>query len=99
MDWFKGQVETLFEWHKQDPADADEVERTQAIAAIQGNVNPYVLDSTLFGRALMGEDGGEVPGETPTEPDDTDFREIVIDRIEKIEAELQALKTLVEEHE
>lgn len=99
VDWFKGQVETLFEWHKQDPADADEVERTQAIAAIQGNVNPYVLDSTLFGRALMGEDGGEVPGETPTEPDDTDFREIVIDRIEKIEAELQALKTLVEEHE
>jgi hypothetical protein len=47
----------------------------------------------------MGEDGGEVPGETPTEPDDTDFREIVIDRIEKIEAELQELKTLVEEHE
>ena len=36
-------------------------------------MNPYVLDSTLFGRALMGEDGGEVPGETPTEPDDTEF--------------------------
>jgi len=57
------------------------------------------MQASWYKLVIRHAHGGEVPGETPTEPDDTDFREIVIDRIEKIEAELQALKTLVEEHE
>ncbi len=57
VEWFKPQVPTLLKWHELDAADAREIERTQRIAAVQGNRNPYVLDATLAKRAF----GGQVP--------------------------------------
>ncbi|MEZ4850514.1 MAG: endonuclease [Bacteroidia bacterium] len=37
-----GDINTLFQWHLQDPPDADEIQRNQDIETYQGNKNPYV---------------------------------------------------------
>ncbi|MGF1535409.1 MAG: endonuclease [Elainellaceae cyanobacterium] len=48
--FFKQQQSTLCEWDKLDPPDATEVARSGAIAQVQGNENPFVLDTTLAER-------------------------------------------------
>jgi len=65
------QMETLYAWHLQDPADATEIERTWAIAAYQQNKpNPFVIDDSLIERiwfyqggdpeiTVIAPDGGE----------------------------------------
>jgi endonuclease I len=40
-------IETLKQWHKLDPVDADEKARQGFIEAYQGNRNPYVDDESL----------------------------------------------------
>lgn len=50
--FFTPQVRTLAAWHNLDPADGREVERGNRIEQIQGNLNPYVIDPTLFSRAV-----------------------------------------------
>ena len=46
--FFEIQQDTLCKWQANDPIDADEVARSNAIAKTpQGNENPFVLDSTL----------------------------------------------------
>ena len=53
--FFDLQRETLCEWHRQDPVDLLEWERTYQIAQYQNDLpNPYILDSTLVGRAFGG---------------------------------------------
>ena len=37
-----GDINTLFQWHLQDPPDADEIQRNLDIETYQGNKNPYV---------------------------------------------------------
>lgn len=49
-DFFEEQREHLCEWHLLDPADAIDVNRSQAIEKVQGNQNPFVLDPTLASR-------------------------------------------------
>jgi hypothetical protein len=50
-NFFKTQQRTLCQWHTDDPIDAGEVTRSRAIArTLQGNENPFVLDSTLSER-------------------------------------------------
>jgi len=52
LSFFEEQRETLLEWHRQDPVDATELRRSLVKASYQGNsANPFVLDSTLAGRA------------------------------------------------
>ncbi len=52
--FFELQKETLFQWHQQDPATQDEIDRTWAIANYQENKpNPYILDATLVERAYF----------------------------------------------
>lgn len=67
LAWWTGQMNTLFAWHANDPADAREIARTRKIATYQQNKpNPFVLDSTLVRRAYfpnMGVTGGP---EAPT---------------------------------
>lgn len=43
MDHIKmGKLSALLEWHKEDPVDAFEIKRNQAIFEAQGNRNPYI---------------------------------------------------------
>ncbi|QDU80707.1 Extracellular ribonuclease precursor [Polystyrenella longa] len=58
--WFNSQLNTLIAWHFLDPADDEEIERTKQIELVQGNENPFVLDSSLVLRVF------EV--DTPTQP-------------------------------
>ncbi|HEV7279428.1 MAG TPA: endonuclease [Pirellulaceae bacterium] len=46
------QLSTLVLWHRLDPVDQKERERNDAIKAVQGNHNPFVLDQTLVDRVL-----------------------------------------------
>jgi hypothetical protein len=51
-DFFEAQRETFCRWHRQDPVDATEWERTFMIAAHQDDLpNPFILDSSLVARA------------------------------------------------
>lgn len=52
LAWFESQKETLRHWHEIDPVDRRERMRSAAIARVQGNENPFVLDSTLVERAF-----------------------------------------------
>lgn len=52
-NFFNGMKDVLYKWHKEDPADAKETARTNAIASYQGKPNPYVLDSTLVRRVFF----------------------------------------------
>lgn len=88
LGWFRPQLETLHVWHQQDPADETERQRTEAIKAIQGTANPFVLDASLFARAFFPGQS-ESPGE---------FEQQVVERIERLEAELQALKDFVRDN-
>jgi len=51
-NFFSAQMSTLCAWHEQDPVDAQEYERTFAIAAVQDDKpNPFILDCSLVERA------------------------------------------------
>lgn len=55
------QMETLYQWHLDDPADADELERTWEIASYQQNKpNPFVVDDTLIQRIWFYQGGQPV---------------------------------------
>ena len=48
--FFEEQQTTLCDWNVLDPVDAEEIERSHAIATQQGNDNPFVIDPTLANR-------------------------------------------------
>lgn len=52
-NFFAGMKDVLYKWHREDPVDAKELARTQAIASYQGKPNPFVLDSTLVRRSYF----------------------------------------------
>ncbi len=64
--FFDGMRTQLLEWHKQDPVTQAEEERSAAIAAEQGNENPFALDETLAERAF-GTSSGPTLVFDPTE--------------------------------
>ncbi len=54
-NFFNIQKEILRKWNMMDPVDEDEITRTNYIARFQeGKANPFVLDTTLIGRAYFG---------------------------------------------
>lgn len=54
--FFQIQRETLLLWHQLDPADKQEIGRTQAIARYQGGKpNPFVIDPSLAERLYGAE--------------------------------------------
>ncbi|MBC7448915.1 MAG: endonuclease [Hymenobacteraceae bacterium] len=57
-----GDLNTLYQWHLQDPVDALEQLRNRRAAASQGNYNPYINDPSLVARAW----GFQGVGITPT---------------------------------
>lgn len=55
-DFFELQRETLCAWHRQDPVDSLEWERTFMIGQYQNELpNPFILDSTLVSRTYCEE--------------------------------------------
>jgi hypothetical protein len=64
-NFFYLQKEVLHTWHSYDPADADEILRTERIAQYQeGKPNPFIIDSTLVNRAYfntVGIEEGDLP--------------------------------------
>ena len=53
--FFTVQKNVLRQWSFLDPVDGEELTRTNQIAAVQDNKpNPFVLDTTLIGRAFFG---------------------------------------------
>ncbi|MCC8036982.1 MAG: endonuclease [Bacteroidales bacterium] len=63
--WAKAQ---LLAWHRADPVDETELSRSQAIASIQGNINPFVTMSELA-EYLWGNLQGQPFEPEPDEPD------------------------------
>ncbi len=65
--FFYQQKDVLRRWNMMDPVDSAEIQRTQLIASYQdGKPNPFVLDTTLIGRAYFGVTGlSENPESTP----------------------------------
>lgn len=69
-------IQLLLDWHRADPVDETELRRDKAIAAAQGNSNPFVTEPSLaeyiWGIYADKEyNSGEEPEnpEMPTEPD------------------------------
>jgi hypothetical protein len=48
-------INVLYAWHLNDPVDAKEMLRTQRVAEVQGNLNPYVLYADLVHNAWFWE--------------------------------------------
>lgn len=63
--FFSSMDDALLEWHDIDEVDSDELLRTETISTWQGNVNPFVMDTTLVRRAYFMEDGGTDPNPDP----------------------------------
>lgn len=70
QQWFSAQLPTLRAWHIADPVDQAERDRTTAIAGVQGNTNPFILDPSLASRVFGGPPsppsaGGNGPTPSP----------------------------------
>ncbi len=63
-NFFPVQKDILLQWHYQDPPDATERRRDSLIHLIQGNHNPFVLDSSLARRAFFMPDATYASGDT-----------------------------------
>ena len=64
-----GNLETLYEWHVNDPPDAAEISRNTKINQVQGNKNPYVENPDLVYLAWLYD--GTLPNDDTTGPDFT----------------------------
>lgn len=53
--FFQGQLNTLCQWHEEDPVDAAEQLRNEKIAFYQGKPNPFILDCSLVQRAYCSQ--------------------------------------------
>jgi len=62
-----GNLETLYEWHVNDPPDAAEISRNTKINQVQGNKNPYVENPDLVYLAWLYD--GTLPNDDTTGPD------------------------------
>jgi hypothetical protein len=64
-----GDTETLYQWHLDDPVDAEEEDRNDKIELQQGNRNPYVdypglvYDAWFHEEAAVDTDSPEITGE------------------------------------
>lgn len=54
--FFDGMKDDLYLWHLQDPVDSLEIARSFKIEAYQGNINPFVHDTSLVRRAYFTEE-------------------------------------------
>ncbi len=59
-DYFEIQMDVLRSFHNNDQVDQDEVDRTFRAETIQGNVNPFIVDTTLVRRAFFEDFDGNI---------------------------------------
>ena len=52
-DYFSIQMDVLRSWHNNAQVTQNEVDRTNRVETIQGNVNPFIVDTTLVRRAFF----------------------------------------------
>ena len=64
-----GDLETLYDWHVNDPPDAAEISRNTKINQVQGNKNPYVENPDWVYLAWLYD--GTLPNDDTTGPDFT----------------------------
>ena len=76
-DYWNLQDDTLIDWHFYDLPDAIEINRTNSISSYQGNVNPYVIDPSLVGRAFLVSEG-VLPGDV-NQDNTLDIIDVVMD--------------------
>ena len=62
-----GDLETLYDWHVNDPPDAAEISRNTKINQVQGNKNPYVENPDWVYLAWLYD--GTLPNDDTTGPD------------------------------
>ncbi|MFT5766078.1 MAG: hypothetical protein ACI8X3_003516, partial [Saprospiraceae bacterium] len=62
-NFFNTQKSVLYQWHKNDPVDDKEGTRNSLIALEQGNLNPFIVDSTLVRRAFFEADASYPEGD------------------------------------
>lgn len=86
---FMGMRSTLLEWHQQDPVDEKERRRNDVVFSHQTNRNPFIDHPEWV--ACVFENQCE---ESPTETTPT---VALLERIDRIEGELQELRTLIQE--
>ena len=85
--------EILLEWHRSDPVDDAERQRDSAIAAVQGNTNPFVshpaLAEYIWGRYADETYRPSTPSEPsePTRPDDPDVEPIMLKAVYSVAAD------------
>ena len=65
---YMGMLSVLLEWHQQDPVDAKELARNDAVFAEQGNRNPFIDHPEWVACVFQGDCGGgdTTPPATPT---------------------------------
>ncbi len=61
--FFSQQKDILYQWHINDPVDEKEMTRNELIADRQGNINPFITDSTLVRRAYFEADASYLEGD------------------------------------
>ncbi len=62
-NFFHNQKAILYEWHLADLPDDRELQRNEKIAAEQGNLNPFIADTSLVRRAYFSEDASYPEGD------------------------------------
>lgn len=55
-NFFPRQKDILLKWHRADPVSEKELRRNELIAFYQGNLNPFIVDTSLAVRAFFKED-------------------------------------------
>lgn len=61
-NFFPRQKDVLLKWHRADPVSEKELRRNDLIAFYQGNLNPFIVDTSLADRAFFKEDAVYEPG-------------------------------------
>jgi serine protease len=86
-----GKLCTLMEWHLNDSVDDSERNRNDIIQSWQGNRNPFI-DRPEFAVRIWGEQCG-----VKEQLNNATLKQQILKKIETLEAELRALKKLVEQ--
>lgn len=55
-NFFPRQKDVLLKWHRADPVSEKELRRNDLIAFYQGNLNPFIVDTSLVERAFFRAD-------------------------------------------